>query len=602
MNYTENFNTKNDYTINTKFNFENNTELLVKHLSPELFVSIICIFKSLHDFYSFNILSINDIQIKYTKNKSQNNNLIFITLDKGCIKVKSDILPIIVCGSKVNSVFNYNHFYSYSGLPSTFISLFTLFFHKFKSNKRVYPKLIEPFLTSFGDSIASLIINNQLEYLNIDTLPSFEELCNQMYTVFSDYLQFINPPIVPYSKSGTIGELINKIENKSKLLISQNNEQNEYDKELTAYINKILPNLQYTIEKIKGISYIYMFPVINSTKSFIYPNLSEFNENEIESIFQYWLKGADVNIHLSLYHHFKMFENQYKLVQVFEPFIKKNNYLFMYPQTWSLSQVKSIQNKNNLIDVVGKFLFGKHRNNYQNKILNTLIKDYSDEDDITFYYECSKHYKSTYYDRSVARVKEIDKLDIWNDIKGKKYLDFGGGDGQNAYSISKVLDCKKGDVYVSDVQSWFGNENVQKYKDILTYRYLKTFLLPFEDDMFDFITVFQVLHHIRSYELTIRELYRILKKDGIILIREHDCDSYETATLIDIEHSLFEISSKTDIDYTYLQNYYAHYFSRIELYSLLESVGFVHLNKNNKIVETESLGPTRYYLSVWTKK
>jgi len=114
--------------------------------------------------------------------------------------------------------------------------------------------------------------------------------------------------------------------------------------------------------------------------------------------------------------------------------------------------------------------------------------------------------------------------------------------------------------------------------------------------------MFQVLHHIRNFEYTVKELYRILKEDGLLLIREHDCINDTVATLIDIEHSLFEISGKNDVDYSYLQQYYAHYFSKKELYILLQSVGFVQVEKRKGIpLETEAIGETRYYLTVFRK-
>ncbi len=557
---------------------ENDTKDLLHFLTPESFISILSILKSCQDFYSFNISSIDSIKFKFTQNTNSDNKLLFVTLnsdkDKCCILVNSDVKPNLVLNNEFNNTNYYNVFLQYSGLPLIFISLFTLFYQKFKNNRRYMNNLVEPILTSLGESITKLIVENKLDYLNIDTLPSFDTLCEQAYTVFSDYFTYTSP---------------------SSLSLAKKVDGMKIQNDLVEYMNKVLPTIQYTTESYKGIPSIYMYPFIKSTINSIYPYSTELLEkNDFESIFLYWLLGANVNVHTSLFKYFKLFQNQLKLRHKFETFSSKDN--FERSQTWSLYQIKSIKNKELLTDVVGKFLFGKKRLAYQDKIIHNLIKDYSTQDDLTFYYECGKHYKPSFYDRSVARVKELDKLNVWDLIKGKTYLDFGGGDGQNAYAISQILGSKKGEVFVSDVQSWFGNENVQKYKDILTYRYLKTFLLPFDDNMFDFITVFQVLHHIRKYNLSIQECFRILKPGGILLIREHDCDSEETSTLIDIEHSLFEISGKSsDIDISYLQHYYAHYFNRIELYSLLESAGF------KLIKDTDVLGPTRYYTSIWTK-
>jgi ubiquinone/menaquinone biosynthesis C-methylase UbiE len=181
------------------------------------------------------------------------------------------------------------------------------------------------------------------------------------------------------------------------------------------------------------------------------------------------------------------------------------------------------------------------------------------------------------------------------------YLDFGGGDGANAYALGKKLNLEKGQVFVSDIESWFGNANVDKFKELCTYRYLKTYLLPFETESFDLITMFQVLHHIENTSTVLKELYRILKVGGIFYIREHDCDSPMTATLIDIEHSLQECSKKSSIDYEYLQTYYANYFSREELREKLFEVGFKEYIRDGKHVTSVNYGETRYYITVWTK-
>jgi len=117
-----------------------------------------------------------------------------------------------------------------------------------------------------------------------------------------------------------------------------------------------------------------MFPKANSTINIIYPNEEintqiQLQSKQIKSIFNYWLLGGNVNIHLSFIQHLKKFENQYYLNVLFQQsYFQK---LFTYPQTWSLSQIKSIQDKNKLEYVVGKFLFGKQRNTSENKILKT---------------------------------------------------------------------------------------------------------------------------------------------------------------------------------------------------------------------------------------
>jgi ubiquinone/menaquinone biosynthesis C-methylase UbiE len=573
-------------------------------ITPEYFIQVICILKNLQSFYNFNVEKWDDIiYLKNTYDQSLNNRIV-ISNSSGFIKFKenkNNIYPLLhIKPNETNSIYGLNKNLNYDGLVLVFMTLFTTLVQKFKSNKRYKSLYFEPICSSLGENISYLIYNNKIEYLNVDTLPTFSELFEQSITVFDEFLIVFESPPIQFNRVDS------KDENVEKKI------QNEITVEKIEYCNTILPSLLYLIDEIKGQYSIYKFPILNILKDLIYPSKGIENEkkNEIKSIFLYWLlKGNELNFNLESFYKFKKFENQTIMHSLFENFqqnLQKNS----YPYTYTLSQVKNVKNKNDLIELVGKFLYGKNRNMNENKILMDLIKKFGKENDITFYYEVSKFYKPSYdFDRSQARVKDLLKcniVDFLGEINDStfKYLDFGGGDGQNAYAIStKVLNIeKKGNIFVSDIQSWFGNENVQKYKDILTYRYLKSFYLPFENETFDFITCFQVLHHIRKVELTLKELYRILKKGAILLIREHECDNEQTSLLIDIEHSLFEISGKINVDYSYLEHYFAHYFTKEELYNLLIETGFkLVLKKNGQPLETEPIGITRYYISVWQK-
>ena len=44
--------------------------------------------------------------------------------------------------------------------------------------------------------------------------------------------------------------------------------------------------------------------------------------------------------------------------------------------------------------------------------------------------------------------------------------------------------------------------------------------MPFNDDCFDKVLLFDVIHHLDEPEKTLREIYRVLKKNGKIIIYE----------------------------------------------------------------------------------
>jgi ubiquinone/menaquinone biosynthesis C-methylase UbiE len=150
--------------------------------------------------------------------------------------------------------------------------------------------------------------------------------------------------------------------------------------------------------------------------------------------------------------------------------------------------------------------------------------------------------------------------------------------------------------FVTDIQNWLGKEHTEEYSKYITYRYLKSTDLPFKDGSISFITCFQVLHHIKDKNYTLLELYRVLEKGGLILLREHNCEDIQDRMLIDLEHSLhaFVVDEQGQ---DYLQNYNDSYMTKLELEKLMNSFGFFKVD----IKFPTDKGITKYYYSLWNK-
>lgn len=272
-----------------------------------------------------------------------------------------------------------------------------------------------------------------------------------------------------------------------------------------------------------------------------------------------------------------------------------------YYPTWTLNQIKSIKNKEDLLKVIIKTVW--HNNKYiANKLdkdLRSLINNQT-INDLQFYNIINQMYKNnkpeeTGFDRGQFRFNEINKLGLFNNLIVKdytKYLDFGGGIGDVSSSIAKNLKLKKENSFVTDIQNWLGKEHTDEYIKHITYRYLKTNFLPFEKETFDLITCLQVLHHIPDKKYTVSQLRNVIKNNGILIVREHDCRDSQDRTMIDIEHSLHAYAvDEQGIDY--FQNYHDNYMSKSELSTLMTEGGF-------ELVNTfPEKGITRYYYSVW---
>jgi len=126
--------------------------------------------------------------------------------------------------------------------------------------------------------------------------------------------------------------------------------------------------------------------------------------------------------------------------------------------------------------------------------------------------------KGRYFDKPHRDLPKIAK--ILKRAKAKRVLDLGCGTGRHL-----VFLAKQGlDVYGTDVsgiaikmsKEWLNNEKLSASLKI----HDMTKKLPFKDNFFDCVISIQVIHHaeIKSIRNTISEIYRILKKDGLVFV------------------------------------------------------------------------------------
>jgi ubiquinone/menaquinone biosynthesis C-methylase UbiE len=85
--------------------------------------------------------------------------------------------------------------------------------------------------------------------------------------------------------------------------------------------------------------------------------------------------------------------------------------------------------------------------------------------------------------------------------------------------------------------------------------------LPFQDDKFDAVTLFDVIEHIQEYESVLKEIFRVLKSDGLIYII-----TLNSSSLLRL---LFGRSWSWYVDPTH-----KHIFSTQQIKSDLEKIGF----------------------------
>jgi len=184
--------------------------------------------------------------------------------------------------------------------------------------------------------------------------------------------------------------------------------------------------------------------------------------------------------------------------------------------------------------------------------------------------------------------------------KDSKILDFGGGNGAILSYFANKMNLEPTNAISLDVETWQGNIHGKEY-DNITYKVIKSGeSIGFARNTFDIITCFQVLHHIDISNLnqTLESLSSCLKKGGVLILREHDCENLETSLLIDIEHTLYETvaNGKDKMNGSQLCDYKdgLNYKPISEWIRLLSTYSLVEMKKENYNRAYEVKGETRY--------
>lgn len=111
------------------------------------------------------------------------------------------------------------------------------------------------------------------------------------------------------------------------------------------------------------------------------------------------------------------------------------------------------------------------------------------------------------------RIQSLDSL--MGDLTGKKVLDLGAGDGWNTLRMLSNGAC----VYAIDISPESIRHIEQCASDYIAQGSCHCYVMDathmhFEDNSFDIVVGYGILHHILNYEQTIPEILRVLKPDG----------------------------------------------------------------------------------------
>lgn len=221
------------------------------------------------------------------------------------------------------------------------------------------------------------------------------------------------------------------------------------------------------------------------------------------------------------------------------PVIKERFTIYKSPnsnkQFSTVYNSKNIIFKHKLIEMIYEFI----NSNKIDDVLKLLKEGKNDEIILNF---IKKHsFKtSTSSFRKYKITKMADQIIKYtkNYTNCPKVLDIGIGNGKNLKQLAKMINIKQ---YGTDIKEWgpYSNKKQKKFNFPFKYIQLDPYKIPYKSNYFDCIILSLVLHHVDIIDNVLNECYRLLKKNGIVVIIEHDVWNDYDNMIIDLQHTLF---------------------------------------------------------------
>jgi len=212
---------------------------------------------------------------------------------------------------------------------------------------------------------------------------------------------------------------------------------------------------------------------------------------------------------------------------------------------------------NQLLNKLLKNEYNKNLNKIKTRILNT--KETIDDIIYSILYidslikSTKYHIKNkNYIWTSHQLINIIEKFNYKSDVK---IVDIGGGEGNILNYIGKFNQITNNNLYVVEQQKEWAEK--YKYSNNINYIFWDNNYINIEADSIDIILIMVSLHHMidKTIDNLMLNIKRILKKNGLIIIKEHNCITSEDKILINWEHHLYHILMSKNLNEDNLKKY-----------------------------------------------
>ena len=191
-------------------------------------------------------------------------------------------------------------------------------------------------------------------------------------------------------------------------------------------------------------------------------------------------------------------------------------------------------------------------------------------------------------------------LNIAKKLKPKNALDLATGTADIAINLGSISDCKVVGVDISEQMLNVGRKKITKMKldEFVRLETGDAENLNFKDNYFDLVTIGFGVRNFQDLEKGLRESFRVLNKDGTLIILETSVPenkimklfySIFTRTYIPIMARIF---SKDKSAYNYLLNSAELFPSGTKFSDILKSIGFTDV-----IIKPKLFGSSTIYIA-----
>lgn len=149
--------------------------------------------------------------------------------------------------------------------------------------------------------------------------------------------------------------------------------------------------------------------------------------------------------------------------------------------------------------------------------------------------------EGTFYNRQTQDQEHLENLIVSLQLKGgENILDLGTGSGYLAFELAKQARAKQQDtIYITGLDivetTLAANREKAKAEKLVHLSFVSYdgVRFPFQDESFDIVVTRYALHHFPAILDTFREITRVLKPNGILLIADPTPNEEDTTRFVD---------------------------------------------------------------------